>query len=287
MGISWGLCPRIGTLSVFFYISWTKPKDLFISGSHLGAAAWKSRFCRRWRGHNSHLSPAYLPHALPKMKIESGPDIKPLTLDPVPTDVQYGSAGLLFQWWGSWQKFWYFEPSGIPLSVHFKLSVLCGETRSSRHRNPISASQHVFSGSIWSSAWEFTCLAAKKILCQEKSEHLSGEMRNGRRCGRLGIEKAASGGWCLHLLHSVIMGWVQSKQIRAKFEARTLLSCKICYVSPQRERLKSVIPPLKKPWAKRWSPKVRHQLDRRELLSHLWNTSMECPPEIKQMLSVP
>lgn len=113
----------------------------------------------------------------------------------------------------------------------------------------------MFSGSISSSAWEFTCLAVKKILCQEKSEHLSGEMGNRRRCGRLGIEKAASGGWCLHLLHSVIMEWVQSKQIRAKFEARTLLSCKIFYVSPQREQLKSVIPPTKEALGKEMKPK--------------------------------
>lgn len=82
-------------LSLLYFLN--KTKKASISGSHFfGAAAWMPRFCRHRRSHNSYLSHAYPSHALPKMKMESGPDSKPLTLGLVPTDVQYRSAGFLF-----------------------------------------------------------------------------------------------------------------------------------------------------------------------------------------------
>lgn len=92
-----------------------------------------------------------------------------LILDPVPTDVQYGSAGLLFQWWEYWQEFWYFEPSGASPSECISSSKFPVQKQSAAGvETPISASQRVFSCSVcsflfWSSTWEFTCLVPRKI----------------------------------------------------------------------------------------------------------------------------
>lgn len=146
------------------------------------------------------------------------------------------------------------------LGMHFQLQVPCAETSSSRHRIPhLCLSTCV----LWPHLFLpllVLCLRIYAYGCKDNvlpRKTREFKQRDGDREKMWGTEKAPSGGRYLHLLHGTQYVMDGFKASRYGFHLKQGHSFPVkSSVSASKENNWRVIPPLKKPWEKWWSPKA-------------------------------